>query len=565
MLNTDAAFKFCLDPVSQKRIFENEIENIELVQNELTDHPNIVKLLEAYLEEGDIPWLRYEYVPGGDLGQLVATWPNDLAVRAALAVKNIGILADTLGHCHDRLSAKVKVIHRDMKFANVLVGKNGTLKITDFGISDTQARQGLEEARMVSMAGLTYTTPSMVRWANTPMYASPQQRDGEDPHPADDVHALGVMLYQMLIGNLNQPLGVDMWQDLEEKDICPELLNVLSRSVAARVERRYQSASELAEALAGLPRKLIVERVVVSAIDREKELYGEFERRYVEAKEKEAVARQHLERREWGEAVTVLEGSFHRSMVDQDLYTRAVQHRDGKRFINGLGMEFVAVPAGTFWMGGQDGKCGDQRVTIDRDFYIGVYPVTQEEWQKVMGANPSHFRKGGEGAASVSGVSDADSRRFPVENVSWNDCQIFVGKLNESLKEKGYIYRLPREVEWEYSCRGAASTQALCGWNFYLRAPTNTLSGQQANFAETALGRTARVGSYEPNSLGIFDMHGNVWEWCEDAWDGSNRVIRGGSWGNAAEFCRAARRGRDDPPYRRSYLGFRVARVPSGK
>ena len=141
MQNSYSAFKFCLDPVSQQRIFENELENIELVKNELIDHPNIVKLIDAYLE-GDTPWLQYEYVPGGDLGQLIGTWPNQLSVRA-LAVKNISVLADTLGHCHKDLSRTV--IHRDMKFANVLVGKNGTLKVTDFGISDTQARQALEE------------------------------------------------------------------------------------------------------------------------------------------------------------------------------------------------------------------------------------------------------------------------------------------------------------------------------------------------------------------------------------------------------------------------------------
>ena len=159
------------------------------------------------------------------------------------------------------------------------------------------------------------------------------------------------------------------------------------------------------------------------------------------------------------EAVATLESVFHPVMRDEDLYTRAIQHRDGKRFINGLEMEFALVPGGTFWMGGQDGKCGDNKVTIERDFYIGVYPVTQEEWQKVMGGNPSHFRKGGPGADKLSGVSDADLKRFPVETVSWNDCQVFTQKLNERLKETGWMYRLPREAEWEYACRGAADTK----------------------------------------------------------------------------------------------------------
>ncbi len=562
MKNSYSAFKFCLDPVSQQRIFENELENVELVKNELIDHPNVVKLIDAYLK-GDSPWLQYEYIPGGDLGQLVGTWPNDLAVRATLAVKTIGILADTLGHCHNELSRKV--IHRDMKFANVLVGKNGTLKITDFGISDTQARQALEEARMANATGVSCTTPSLVRWANTPMYASPQQRRGEDSHPSDDVHALGVMLYQMLLRDLNLELGVDMWSDLEEQYVCQELLDLLSRAVAARVDRRFPTAAELAEALARLPGKLIVEPVIVSVPDPKKQLYEEIDRLVDDARAKNEAARQHLERREWKSAVATLETVFHPVLRDEDLYTRAIQHRDGKRFINGLGMEFVIVPGGTFWMGGQDGNCGDKQVTIDRDFFIGVYPVTQDEWQRVMGASPSHFRNGGAGADKLSGVSDADLKRFPVESVSWNDCQVFIKKLNESQKETGWMYRLPREAEWEYACRGAATTQALCGWNFYLRTPTNTLSAQQANFSDSALGRTCKVGLYEANSLGIFDMHGNVWEWCEDAYDGSLRVIRGGSWYYAADYCRAAYRNGNTPTYANYYLGLRLARVPSGK
>jgi len=174
MQNSFSAFKFCLDPASQKSIFANELENVELVKNELIDHPHIVKLLDAHLE-GETPWLQYEYIPGGDLGQLVTTWADDVSVRSAMAVEKIGILADTLDHCHNRIVVDSKprtVIHRDMKPANVLVGRNGTLKITDFGISNTQARQALDEARIATVTGMTCSTPAGIAWANTPMYAS---------------------------------------------------------------------------------------------------------------------------------------------------------------------------------------------------------------------------------------------------------------------------------------------------------------------------------------------------------------------------------------------------------
>jgi len=561
--DTESAFKFCLDPISQKRILEWELKNIQLVQNELRNQPHIVKLIDAHLD-GETPWLRYEYIPGGTLGKLVDTWPDQLAPRAALAVRDIGVLASTLGYCHTKLSKAV--IHRDMKFDNVLVDEDGLLKITDFGIGNTQAHKAIEDARLVSATGGAMGSDhSWINGALTPMYASPQQFLGDDPHPADDVYALGVMLYQMLLKNLNLPLGVDMWDDLEEKDVCKELRNVLSRSVASRVERRYQTGAEFAEALAGLPQNLVVEKVVVSVVDQRKQLYDEIDRLNEDAKVKNETARQQVLERKYGEAVATLDSIFHPVMRDPELYARADQFHKGKRFINALGMEFALVPAGTFWMGGQDGNCGDKQVTIDQDFSIGVYPVTQEEWQKVMGTNPSWSRKGGGGADKLSGVSDADLKRFPVENVSWNDCQVFLKKLNESLKETGFLYRLPREAEWEYACRGAAETQDLCGWNFYFKTPTNILSAQQANFAESALSRTTKVGSYQPNTLGLFDMHGNVWELCEDAYDDSNRVFRGGSWTNSAENCRAAFQGWSTPTNSDYNLGLRLARVSSGK
>lgn len=559
MQNSFTAFKFCLDPKSQQYFYENELRLVELVKNELTDHPHIVKVLDAY-SEGPTPWIQYEYIPGGDLGQLIATWPRDLGGRASMAVEKVGVLAQTLADCH-RLHPEA-VIHRDMKPANVLIGKNGTLKITDFGISQTQARQALEEAMRATASGVSVSTPSVVRWANTPMYASPQQKRGQDAHPTDDVHALGVMLYQMLVGNLNLELGNDFRDDLAEQHVCEPLLEVLSRSVAARSERRYQHAGELAEAIRSLPKKLIVEPTVISVEDREKILYEEIDRRVADAKAKNETARQQLDRREWAAAVTTLESIFHPVMRSEDLYGRAVAHRDGKRFINALGMEFALVPKGTFWMGGGDGNCGDRQVTIEDDFYLGVYPVTQEEWQKVMGSNPSHFRKGGGGADKLAGVSDPDLKRFPVESVSWNDCQQFVQKLNEKFKESGWMYRLPREAEWEYACRGGATSQADCIWSFYFQTPTNTLSSQQANFADSALQRTTKVGSYSANSLGIYDLHGNVWEWCEDAYDGSNRVLRGGGWYNSAESCRTAFRGWSAPTGAYNHFGLRLARVP---
>ncbi len=212
---------------------------------------------------------------------------------------------------------------------------------------------------------------------------------------------------------------------------------------------------------------------------------------------------------------------------------------------------------------------------IPHDFYIGMHPVTQGEWQGVMGSNPSHFSRKGDGKDKVKQISDAELKEFPVENVSWEDVQEFIEKLNAHEKNSGWVYRLPTEAEWEYSCRGGAASKEECSYHFYLDQPTNALSSHQANFNGNHpdgdagkgpyLERTTQVGSYKPNRLGIHDMHGNVWEWCDDLCEGgSDRVIRGGGWYAARPTCRAAYRFSFAPSFRRHDLGFRLALVPSG-
>src|ERR1019366_5187676 len=148
-----------------------------------------------------------------------------------------------------------------------------------------------------------------------------------------------------------------------------------------------------------------------------------------------------------------------------------------------------------------------------------------------------------------------------VESVSWDDAQEFIKKLNEKDKGKGWLYRLPTEAEWEYACRGGATTEEECSYHFYFAKPTNDLSSKEANFngnypfgkADKGpfLGRTTKVGSYKPNKLGLYDMHGNVYQWCADLLErGSGRVIRGGSWLGNVRSCRAAVRIWFAPSYR---------------
>jgi formylglycine-generating enzyme required for sulfatase activity len=237
-----------------------------------------------------------------------------------------------------------------------------------------------------------------------------------------------------------------------------------------------------------------------------------------------------------------------------------------------LGMKFVPLPKATFYMGWDGTKGSAKKTEIKRDFEIAIHTVTQGQWQEVMGKNPSYFSRGEGGKGKVKDIKDEDLKHFPVETVSWNDAQEFIKKLNANEKGKGYQYRLPSEAEWEYACRGGATSEKECSYHFYFAKPTNDLSSKEANFNGDApfgkaakgpnLGRTTKVGSYAPNKVGLYDMHGNVEQWCEDLYGGGGRMVRGSSWDGDGEYCRAVEGHGTLPTKKNIRLGFRLARVP---
>ena len=207
---------------------------------------------------------------------------------------------------------------------------------------------------------------------------------------------------------------------------------------------------------------------------------------------------------------------------------------------------------------------------IPTDFYLGKYEVTQEEWEKVMGENPSGFSRMGGDKDAVREIPDADLKRFPVEYVSWDQCQIFVEKLNQLEKVTGWVYRLPNEGEWEHACRGGGGRPALeYEFDYYFDQPTNTVLPDQANFnvGEKAFNRTCQVGSYQPNRLGLYEVHGNVWEWCQDEvmdQGVSKRPTLGGGWELDSASGRVwFRRSPHPPSYRHQTMGLRLVRVPA--
>src|SRR5271170_1916308 len=170
-----------------------------------------------------------------------------------------------------------------------------------------------------------------------------------------------------------------------------------------------------------------------------------------------------------------------------------------------LGMKFVPLPKATFYIRWDGEKGSAKKTEIKEDFEIAIHTVTQGQWQEVMGNNPSWFSRDGKGKGKVMDIKDDDLKQFPVEQVAWEDAQEFIKKLNEKEKGKGYVYRLPREVEWEYACRGGATSEEECSHHFYLAKPTNDLSSKEANCdGKVPLARTTKVGSYAPNKVGLY-------------------------------------------------------------
>jgi formylglycine-generating enzyme required for sulfatase activity len=254
-----------------------------------------------------------------------------------------------------------------------------------------------------------------------------------------------------------------------------------------------------------------------------------------------------------------------------------------REFTNSIGMRFVLVQPGRFLIGSPEDEAGrfedetQHEVTITEAFYLGVHQVTQGQWKRVMGNNPSWFSRFGGGKYSVRDVGDAELDLFPVESVSWEDAQAFLKKLAalpEEAKQRRE-FRLPSEAEWEYACRGGPDWSPL---PFHVDQPASSLPSSQANFNGSypyggategpALLRTCRVGSYRPNRLGLYDMHGNVCEWCNDCYDVNDaapgrprRVARGGGWSVFGRDCRAASRDLYAPSDSPINLGFRAAAV----
>jgi formylglycine-generating enzyme required for sulfatase activity len=228
---------------------------------------------------------------------------------------------------------------------------------------------------------------------------------------------------------------------------------------------------------------------------------------------------------------------------------------------NSMTMKLVLIPAGKFLMGspireeGRGNDEGQHEVTISKPFYMGVYDVTQEQYEQVMGQNPSHFK----------------GAKNPVEMVSWDEAVEFCKKLSA---KTGKTVQLPTEAQWEYACRAGSKTR-FCFGNDDMDMGLDEYGWYAGNSSNV----THPVGQKKPNAFGLYDMHGNVFQWCSDWYgaypaggvtdptgpaDGQARVFRGGSWSSNQQGCRSAFRGDNSPDTRLIIYGFRVVAAGSG-
>jgi formylglycine-generating enzyme required for sulfatase activity len=533
-----AALKFCLDPRAAHRLRSEPAvqDELERVRRQSTGAP-LVPLLEVH-PQANPPCLVYEYVEGSDLAGLIRERQAEGRLGPEQALQIMQELARALALAH-RLDPPL--VHGNLKVRNVLVRRGSddglSLQVGDFGCGGALFRRPFpEQVRGRPLRGRHRPFADRGSPLILPFYPEPV----EGPGPRDDVYALGTIWYQLATGNPDLAALPPDWRDVAAECALPEKdVGLLELCLAARAENRLASASDLADRLApeadpvpGDPEPTPFPGPWLSfRTDRQARTTPVCGVRVVDVRQ----ARAARPEPEAGDLATV--------WVSQDLALR-----------------FAWVPPDTFLMGSLPGEAmrledeAPHRVTLTRGFYLGTHPVTQAQWRAVMGNNPSR-------------VKAAD---HPVEMVSWTNCTEFCKRLRY---RTGKHFRLPTEAEWEYACRAGTATAYHGGNGVDALRKVGWCSYDDV---QGSAGGTQPVGQLAPNAWGLWDMHGNVWEWCRDWYGhyegegkdpigpgfGSARVLRGGSWYYGPRFCRSARRVWKEPNTRYADIGFRILLCP---
>jgi formylglycine-generating enzyme required for sulfatase activity len=584
------------------------------------EHAGIVRVDFAGEDEGR-HWLRMEMMPGREVqGKRVITLEEYVEAKGGrLPESEVRKLTEeileALGHAHGQ-----GLVHRDLKPANVLLDGE-RLKIADFGLvnaagaewMDTQIRSTVinpdEEDTLIDDGSGTGSRSRAIM--GTYAYMSPEQRDGLPADARSDLYAVGLMVFRMLTGlkspGMERPselgmgldTGWDAWliRALKEKqsDRFPtavEMKDTLSFEEApvapAPVAKRTPQPFPQSEELPG-PDPVAKPQVAKpqAPVRKAPEVRGHSANQGVRTGVSTPQRSKPAKGKVWpyllGIVAVVLAGLFVWSPWEgeSENYPSPSDGIDqSKSFsVSSIGADMLWVKPGTFTMGSPSSEADrydnevQHQVTLTKGFWLGKHEVTQAQWQRVMGSNPSEFK-------------GADR---PVEQVSWNDVTLFCKKLTEMEKRAGRLpagmaYQLPTEAQWEYACRaGARSAYSFGGvsgelYRYANYADRNTDYDWSDKSHDDGFENTSPVGNYSANAWGFHDMHGNVWEWCADWYgdypsgavrdpvgpaDGSIRVGRGGSWDNSANNARCAPRFRADPAYSFINLGFRLSLRPA--
>jgi formylglycine-generating enzyme required for sulfatase activity len=344
---------------------------------------------------------------------------------------------------------------------------------------------------------------------------------------------------------------------------------ITASEINAYIQPKVAELAEQTPEFGSLPGSEGGEFVFVAAdtatdwVSKQRELEAELGRLQAQAKQAETKAKELEARQKAAElAQRIAEARRKKEAAEKRIKELAMAQKpdltriDKKSFTNSIGMKFVWIPAGSFMMGGESGDSDEKpvhKVTLSKGFYMQTTEVTQGQWKKVMGNNPSYFKNCGD--------------TCPVESVSWNEVQGFIEKLNQM--EGTNKYRLPTEAEWEYACRAGSSSK-------YSFGNSEGGLGKYAWYDDNSGGKAHPVSQKKPNAWGLYDMHGNVWEWVEDWYGdypsgavtdpsgpsgGSYRVFRGGSWNDESWFLPCALRHRYFPEAGYYVRGFRCVRT----
>jgi formylglycine-generating enzyme required for sulfatase activity len=536
--NRTAHLKFITVPRAARDFarHENHFRRILALESKT----GLVRLRSVYLL-ADPPCLESDFLSGYDATALMLDWRwrNERCKpdHATLIVKRV---ARIVGHLHER---NPPIVHRGLKPSNILLHPTAhgrvTVWVSDLGWGEIASTLAIERTEHLQ------ARRQARRGALATRYVSPEQSAGGPPDPRDDVYALGVIWYQLLKRDptAHAPQGFEWAFEFRKFGLSDGHACLLASCLDPNPDYRPKNGLTLAE---------MIDVHFNNGPDR---------------------------RRDAGSSPTIhLPGGDTASA--RAAAALAARTELPRLFRNSIGMEFVLAPAGVFAMGSPSEEKGRRpcegpahNVTLSRPFYVGINPVTQAQYQQLMGQNPSYFTRALGGGPN-----------HPVEQVSWDDAVIFCQRLMELAGSPGHghIYRLPTEAEWEYACRAGTNTPYAFGESISL-LQVHYFGLSSASWAKTGgrAGKTVQVGSHEPNEWGIRDMHGNVLEWCHDWWSegyyevspdtdpqgpetGHFRVARGGSFSQFASECRSASRIGRAPTSRLNTIGFRVVMTVAG-